>query len=173
MNWLEGLLSDILPALKYLFQVVLPQVLFPRADEVKDNKIINEPMPTPEPIQPPIVIAPPNPDALLPWTTPENCRHNCRAIADLEGLTVSQKNTMSQVIHCESGYSIHAKHDNKTSVDHGICQWNSFFHASEITPYQAENDPEKAVRLMCQYVKAGKINQWVCYSRGYYKNYTA
>jgi hypothetical protein len=119
----------------------------------------------------------PNPDALLPWTTPENCRHNVRALADLEGLTQAEKNVMSMVIHCESGYFIHAKHPNlfnrkQMSCDYGICQWNDKYHGGEITPDEAMNDPEKAVRLMCQYMKKGLIKQWVCYSSGMYKRYT-
>lgn len=162
MNWwqlFEGWLDDLLANLS------------PRPTYNKDVTPLS--MNAPEtPLNVPQSVVPPNPDALLPWTTTANCRHNVRALADLEGLTVEHKNLMSQVIHCESGYNIHAKHDNGTSVDHGICQWNSYFHASEITPDEAENNPEKAVRLMCKYVKQGLIKQWVCYSRGYYKSFT-
>lgn len=141
---------------------------------------------------PPIQVTPPvDPDALLPWTTTENCRHNCRALADLEGLTVNQKNLMSSVIHCESDYdptivmyntvkgSVRkekydiAVYGKILSTDTGICQWNDFYHGKEISPDDALNNPEKAVRLMCQYVKRGQIGQWVCYQRGLYQAYAA
>lgn len=117
-----------------------------------------------------------NIDTLTTWDTPENCRHNVRVLADLEGLTVGQKNLMSQVIHCESGYNTKATHPNLvngkvTSEDFGICQWNNKYHGSEITPDEAMNDPEKAVRLMCKYVKEGLIKQWVCFSSGLYEKY--
>src|SRR5712671_2055216 len=92
------------------------------------------------------------------WSTPEAARHSLRVIADEEGLTVEQKNLLSQVVHCESGYNIHAKHPNLyngkvVSCDFGICQWNDHYHGQEISPHDAEYNPEKAVRLMCQYVK--------------------
>lgn len=136
-----------------------------------------------EPSQPPGIdhtaTPVPDPDALLPWTSPENNRHNVRAIADLEGLTIPQKNLMSQVIHCESGYLTTIRHPNLNdegkvmSTDFGICQWNDYYHGSEITPEEAIDNPEMAVRLMCEYVKSGRIKQWVCYSSNLYKNYSA
>lgn len=128
-----------------------------------------DPSPEPTPVPPP--------NTLL-WDTPENARHSCRVIADEEGLTVEQKNLMSQVIHCESGYTISIVHPNvnssgKTaSTDFGICQWNDYYHGKEITPDEALHNPEKAVRLMCKYVKQGLIKQWVCYSSALYLRYT-
>lgn len=112
------------------------------------------------------------------WSTPETARHSLRVICDEEGLSVEQKNLMSQVVHCESGYYIHAKHPNLingklSSTDWGICQWNDYFHGKEITPEESMNNPEKAVRLMCKYVKEGLIKQWVCYSAGLYTHYSA
>ncbi len=121
----------------------------------------------------------PDPMPKYDWSTPEAARHSCRVIADEEGLTVYQKNLMSQVIHCESGYKTQITHANKDktgkvwSIDYGICMWNDYFHAKEITPDEAIHNPEKAVRLMCQYVKAGRISQWSCFSIGLYKNYSA
>lgn len=132
-----------------------------------------------------------NPDALLPWTTKDNCRHNVRALADLEGLTVAQKNLMSQVIHCESDYQPNVVMYNCEngqvrrerysaevfgkilSIDSGIAQWNNLYHGKEISTEDAEHNPEMAVRLMCKYVKTGRISQWVCYSKGLYKNYSS
>ncbi len=116
------------------------------------------------------------------WSTPEEARHSLRVICDEEGLTIAQKNLMSQVVHCESGYLTNATHPNLdakgqlASTDFGICQWNDWWHwikKREISPTEAMHNPEKAVRLMCQYVKAGQIKQWVCYSSGLYKKYSA
>ncbi len=142
-------------------------------------------MPSPVPQDDPVAVPAPNvqpepvlePTALL-WDTAENARHSLRVICDQEGLTVDQKNLMSQVVHCESGYYIHATHpnlynDKQVSCDYGICQWNDKYHGAEITPDEAMNNPEKAIRLMCHYVKSGRITQWVCFSAGLYKKYTA
>lgn len=129
------------------------------------------------------------------WDTPEQVRHSCRLIADEEGLTMDQKNKMSQTIHCESGYianisvhnclgadgEIHSVRAEKytpengkiLSTDNGVCQWNDKYHAHEISPDEALHNPEKAVRLMCKYVKDGQLKQWVCFSSGRSKNFTA
>jgi hypothetical protein len=129
--------------------------------------------PTPQPAPVPT----PAPNYL--WDTPESARHSLRLICDEEGLTVDQKNLMSQVVHCESGYRANIVHPNKkmngtvASTDYGICQWNDYWHAKEISPDEALHNPEKAVRLMCQYVKQGQIHQWVCYSTGMYQNYSS
>lgn len=160
IDWLEELLLNLFPRPAYDID---PQTLPMNQD--------------PEPIKIDPIVAP-DPDALAPWDTPEHCRHNVRAIADLEGLTVAQKNLLSQVIHCESGYHPLAIHPNLykghvASTDRGICQWNDKYHSSEISNYEAFNDPEKCVRLMCQYVKRGEIKYWVCYSSGLYLQYDA
>jgi hypothetical protein len=150
-----------------------------------DTVIIDHstPMPpetTPQPSQPvtPPVEPPVKPQTLL-WDTPEHSRHSVRVICDEEGLTVYEKNLVSQVIHCESGYNPKTVHPNLgksgkvLSTDFGICQWNDYYHGKEISPTEAVNNPEKAIRLMCKYVKAGQIKQWVCYSSGMYKHYSA
>lgn len=132
----------------------------------------------PQPLDPePIPLPLPEVPKYL-WDTPEAARHSLRLICDEEGLTVEQKNLMSQVVHCESGYKIHATHPNLydgrvVSTDFGICQWNDYYHDKEITPEEAMTNPEKAIRLMCTYVKEGLIKQWVCYSSGMYKDYPA
>lgn len=133
-----------------------------------------KPMQQNAPITPPT----PNPDALLPdWSIIPAAHHNVRALCDLEGLTYQQKQVLTACVYVESGFNINAIHRNKGtdgkvwSTDYGICQWNDVFHGSEITPDEALHNPEKAVRLMCQYWKAGKMSQWVSYSGGYYKQY--
>lgn len=136
------------------------------------------PIMPPEPAKQPTATAP----VIYLWDTPENARHSLRVICDEEGMTPQQKNLMSQVVHCESGYSIKATHPNLNaygnvaSTDYGICQWNDWWHwikSQEISPEDALNNPEKAVRLMCKYVKEGLISQWVCYSSGLYMKYPA
>jgi hypothetical protein len=157
---------------------------------------MNEPTSVPGAPIPPVV---PNPDALLPWTSIENNRHNVRAIADLQGLTEQQKNNMSQTIHCESGYrtdicninltdkttrqcsysdlqatyiKIQAEGLEVSSTDFGICQWNDWFHGKEITPDESINNPQMAVELMCSYVKSGQLREWVCWNKGLAERYT-
>lgn len=121
-------------------------------------------------------------DILYPdWTDKAHARHNVRAICDLEGLTQEQKNTLTATLAVESGFDIHAvnrnylfHHDGTkyiASTDWGICQWNDYFHGTEISPNEAMGNPEKAVRLMCKYWKQGQQNQWVAFSTGLYKHY--
>lgn len=113
----------------------------------------------------------------LLWDTPQNAKHSIRLICDEEGLTFEQKNTMCATIGAESGYKTTARLDNKDkqgriwSTDWGICQWNDYWHGKEISPEEAVNNPEKAVRLMCQYWKRGQRTQWVAYLNGSYKRY--
>ena len=126
----------------------------------------------------------PNPDALLPWDdlldSPNN-HHNVRALCDLEGLTFAQKEVLTACVKIESDFRTQITHPNfyfdstgvkhLGSTDYGICQWNSHYHGSEITPDQALNNPEMAVRLMCKYWLAGRMSQWVSYSSGAYKQW--
>lgn len=115
------------------------------------------------------------------WDTPIIAKHSVRIICDEEGLDLEQKNTMCATIGGESGWDIHAKRLNYAfkkdgtrylaSTDWGICQWNDFWHAKEITPDESVNNPEKAVRLMCAYWKRGQRDTWIAYKNGSYKNY--
>lgn len=121
---------------------------------------------------------PMNPDALLPWTSIANNRHNVRALCDLEGLSFKNKNDLCATVAEESGFILTARRDNYAngkvwSTDWGICQWNDYFHKDEITPDQAVHNPEKAVRLMCRYWKKGEAfkRQWVAYKTGAYKKH--
>lgn len=139
------------------------------------------------PITPPnpIPMPPPSIDTLLPWNTTSSLSHenwhNVRVLCDLEGLSHAQKDELCATVWGESEFNTHATcinyghHQDGTkyvaSTDHGICQWNDYYHASEITPEQAIDDPEKAIRLMCQYFKAGRQSQWVAYSSNRYKQF--
>ena len=163
MNWFIVLIWEAIQDLWQIFSD--PHVINP----------INLPMNQPSIIP----TTAPDPDALIPdWSIHANARHNVRALADLCGLSEVQKNLMSQVLHCESNYNVNCVHPNIVngkvmSTDYGICQWNDYYHGKEISPEDALHNPEKAVRLMCEYVKAGRISQWVCYSRGLYEAYSA
>ncbi|MGF6428228.1 hypothetical protein [Bradyrhizobium elkanii] len=135
---------------------------------------LNPAQPAPIPVPAPT----PVPALKYDWSTPEAARHSVRLIADEEGLTVQQKNDMCRTIHCESGFKTTIVHPNLyngkvVSTDYGICQWNDKYHGAEISPDDALHNPEKAVRLMCAYVKRGQLNLWVCYAHGLYKQYTA
>lgn len=111
------------------------------------------------------------------WDTPANIKHSVRLICDEEGLTLEQKNTLYATINGESGFKLTARNDNKnkkgvvTSTDWGLCQWNSRYHGSEITPDEAVHNPEKAVRLMCAYWKRGQRSLWCAYANGSYKKF--
>lgn len=110
------------------------------------------------------------------WDTPTLARHSVRVICDEEGLTVEQKDTMCATIGAESGWKTSAVNYNKkngkvVSTDYGICQWNDYYHGKEISPDEAVNNPEKAVRLMCAYWKRGQRDLWSAYKNGSYKKY--
>lgn len=132
-------------------------------------------LPVPNEAEPTPVLAHP----LMPkydWSTPKAARHSVRLICDEEGLTVEQKNTMCATIGGESGWDTHAINRNRrngkvVSTDFGICQWNDYYHGSEISPDEAVNNPEKAVRLMCTYWKQGQRNLWLAYKNGSYRAY--
>lgn len=124
----------------------------------------------------------PNPDYIgADWSNPITAHHNVRALCDLEGLTYDQKESLTACVYVESQFHIDAEHKNYiftaegekylASTDFGICQWNDYWHGKEITPTQALNDPEMAIRLMCTYWKAGRMNQWVSYSSKAYVKY--
>jgi hypothetical protein len=110
------------------------------------------------------------------WDTPSNAKHSVRLICDEEGLTVEQKDTMTATIQGESGFNLKAVNYNKrngkvVSTDFGLCQWNDYYHGKEISPDEALNNPEKAVRLMCAYWKRGQRDLWIAYKSGAYKKY--
>jgi hypothetical protein len=127
----------------------------------------------------------PSVDTLLPWDTTGSLSHanwhNVRVLCDLEGLSYEMKEELCGTVWGESDFNTHAKCENhKTlsdgtvivaSVDNGISQWNSYWHAKEITPDEAVNDPEKAVRLMCKYFLAGEADQWIAHRSGRYQQF--
>lgn len=120
------------------------------------------------------------------WNTVSDAKHSVRVICDEEGLDLEQKNTMCATIGGESGWmsyylegpkkGLPVKRENYVdgkldSTDWGICQWNDWYHAKEITVDESLNNPEKAVRLMSAYWKRGDRNEWIAYKNGSYKKY--
>ena len=134
-----------------------------------------ETQPVPPPVVPPVV-AP-----KYEWSTPEKVRKSFRMICDEEGMTVEQKNLMCQVIHCESGFNPQCVHPNLvdgkvSSVDYSTFQINSYWHIGKGKDFPSVEyvmtHQEEVARWMCKMVKAGKLNLWVCFSGGFFKNYT-
>ncbi len=166
LQWIGLLFAAALGTIVALFK----KYYMPSTDSL--NTPIHPSQPPTAPATAPI--QPVQPSALL-WDTKPNIRHSVRLIADSEGLNREQKDTMCATIEGESGFNLKAVNYNKnskgvvTSTDRGICQWNDRFHGSEITPDEAFNNPEKAVRLMCSYWKRGQRNLWCAYSNGRYK----
>ncbi len=142
----------------------------------------------PTPVTPAPAQVPSQPAGLL-WNTIENARHSLRVICDDEGLSVDDKNTLCATVAEESGFMSYylsgpkkgmpvrrenfLKDGTLWSTDWGICQWNDHYHATEITPREALDNPEKAIRLMCSYWKRGEASkrQWVAYKTGAYQKH--
>lgn len=148
-------------------------------EEPLDPPVAPKTPPTNLPItKPNKVPMPPNIDTLLPWNTTTSLSHenwhNVRVICDLEGLSHEQKEELCATVWGESEFNTHARLDNKDkqgrvwSSDLGICQWNTYWHSKEITPEESIDNPEKAVRLMCQYFLAGNADDWVAHKSGRY-----
>jgi hypothetical protein len=123
-----------------------------------------------------------DPDALLPWGPIQNNHHNIRALCDLEGLTLQQKNDLTATLHCESGWDIETIHKNVVdgivaSTDYGICQINDYYHIGEGKDFPSVDfvmqNPEACVRWMCKQWKAGNGRLWVCFSKSLYKQYSS
>jgi len=111
------------------------------------------------------------------WDTPEKARHSFRVICDEEGLSVTDKNKLCQVLNCESGFKINAYNDNGKTKDWGICQYNDYWYIGQGKPIasveEALSNPEKCVRVFISQFKKGRLKDWVCYSSGKYKNYSS
>lgn len=123
-----------------------------------------------------------NPDLLFAWDTPENCRHNVRAIADLEGLTLDEKNDFSSTVHCESNYNPKCIHPNIinghiSSTDFGILQINDYWHIGPGKDFPSSdfvlNNPEACVRWGAKQWKAGNGKMWVCKLKNMNLHYSA
>lgn len=118
------------------------------------------------------------------WGTPDEARHSVRLICDECGLSREAKDTICQVIRCESGFHTDATQANRndttgkiTSVDYGICQMNSYWYIGNNRPIksveEALHDPEKCVRVMIKRYKEGGLEDWICYRSAKHLNYAA
>lgn len=91
-----------------------------------------------------------------------------------EGLSDEQAELIRAVIQCESGFddrAVNKNTDAKQTTDYGICQYNDYWYRHLITPTEALNNPEMAVRLMVGQYKKGQLKDWVCYKNGLYRRY--
>lgn len=119
-------------------------------------------------------------DNILLWDK-DNARHSIRVMCDNAGLSLNDKNIITACIHVESNFDNTAKCENKDkndkvwSTDWGICQINDYWHVIKFHDFPSVqyiiDNPEKAVAYMIQCYKDGRINQWVSYSSGAYKNF--
>lgn len=178
MNLPQSIIDQLKKDLIKVAQAVVDYIASQRLKKAPRIDLPAKPNPTP--IMPPKAVL--NPSAPYDWSTPESSRHSLRVICDEEGLTVEQKNLMSQTLHCESGYNNATVHPNLnmhglvTSTDYGICQINDHYHIGAGKDFPSveyvHDNPEAVVRWMCKMVKARKLNLWVCYDAGLYKRYT-
>ena len=71
-------------------------------------------------------------------------------------------------IKCESGLNPRCINKNPNgSTDFGLCQFNDVWYWQKekvISPDDALNKPEKAVRIMAKMFKKGRAKDWVCFS---------
>ena len=115
------------------------------------------------------------------WNTKTNARHSVRVICDEEGMTLKQKNEITETINCESGFNpciINDKNLDKTS-DFGISQFNNGKNPKTGKPYwigkgadfkdsnECLQNPAKCVKIMCREWKLGHQNYWNCYKKLY------
>ena len=110
------------------------------------------------------------------WGTKEETRHSVRVICDEEELSWNEKNLITAVIACESGFNVKAINVNiNGTTDYGICQYNDYYYIGNGKPiasvYEALNNPEKCVRIMIKQYRHGLLKHWVCYKNGAYKKY--
>lgn len=98
-----------------------------------------------------------------------------RKVCKEEGLNEQETAKIMATIECESGFNSKAINRNPNgTVDYGLCQWNSYWAWKKekiIHPDEALHNPEKAVRLMIQYYKQGKLKRWNCYRWGLWRRH--
>lgn len=112
------------------------------------------------------------------WDTKEQARYSVRVICDEEGLSTADKNLITAIIACESGFNtkaIHKNNNSRKSTDWGICQFNDYWYIGEGKPIasvdEALNNPTLCVKVLISQHKKGRLNDWICYKNGMYKAY--
>lgn len=156
-----SLISQILDKLEKILKLMFKQteeIQKKIMDKNIEDAIIEEAIKTPEP--------------KYNWDNPQNVRKSIRIICDEEGLTLKQKNEITETINCESGFKTNAvnKNTNGTS-DYGIIQANSYWYIGKGKPIPsievALNDPTFCVRIMARAFKNGRAKDWICYRKLY------
>ena len=95
-----------------------------------------------------------------------------RDICKFEGLAQPLEDILVATIWCESGMNPKAINRNPNgTIDYGICQFNNYWYGNVISPEDALNNPEKAVRIMCRQFKKGQAKDWICYRNKLYMKY--
>ena len=96
-------------------------------------------------------------------------------ICEEEGLSKKETELIVAVIKAESGMDDRAiNHNPNGTTDYGLCQFNDLYYWKRekiIHPDVALNNPEKAVRVMIQQYKKGRLNDWICYRHGLYRRF--
>jgi hypothetical protein len=98
-----------------------------------------------------------------------------RKVCEEKGLSSEETELLCKVIECESGFDDRTICDNGTSKDFGICQFNNYWYWTKeqiIHPDEALNNPEKAIGIMIDMYKKGRLKDWVCYNSGKYFRYS-
>lgn len=113
------------------------------------------------------------------WSVPSQAKHNVRALCDLGGLTLYQKDVLSSCVEVESNFEINAEHQNKNSAgtvlstDYGIVQINDYYHIGPGKDFPSVAyvlaNPGACVQWMVKYYKTyGNLNPWVSWTSGAY-----
>ena len=76
------------------------------------------------------------------------------------------------VIWAESGMNPKAilRNTNGTT-DYGLAQFNDYWYKDKISPYDALNNPELAVNVMCKQWENGRQSDWIAYRNKSYIKY--
>ena len=130
-------------------------------------------------------------DTLLPWNMADvngdvGNHHNVRALCDLYGLTVEQKNILAACVRVESNFNTQAIHRNYvysndgqkvlSTTDFGIVQINDFWHIGTQKDFPSSEyvlqNPGACVHYMVNYYKQnGHLNAWVSFTSKAYLAY--
>ena len=177
-------IAKLIPIFSFLVEQKIEQKKTIENPQWEDSKAIYEIMENKPKIEEP---EPKTPDemnvmqkeSLYKWDTPAEACHSFRTICDEVGLSVNEKNMLAKVLNCESGFNVKAVHKNNDarqttdfgSQKFGVAQFNNFWYKDLISPDEALNDPEKAVRLFIDEYQAGRLKNWVCFKTGRYQNF--
>lgn len=90
----------------------------------------------------------------------------------IAGLYEVDVEVLVAVIWAESGMNPKkiTRNLNRTT-DYGLCQFNDYWYGHIISPHDALNNPELAVRTMCQQWVKGRQNDWIAHRNKSYLKY--